>query len=231
MKPYLRNGVQRLVAAGLISFWACLWGVFLPSAGVCENSVADEIISLNANAQALGEVLEKISAATGCRFSIDSSWEDYPVTASFQNKPLHRALKIILHKLNNAVIYGSERTVKIIIYDESASSEKAGTHSLVIGSSAESMPSISPAQEATAPQPEEPMPADSSPPEDEQSPNENSESASEGQDASNENQEVGETAEARTADSESASQSGEDERQTEEAEPASENAENTEGNQ
>jgi hypothetical protein len=234
MKRYNRIRAQRFAAVGLLSFLACLGGVLVPSAVVCQNSVADEIISLNVTAQSLGEVLENISAATGCRFSIDSSWEDYPVTASFQNKPLQKALKIILHNLNNAVIYGSERTVKILIYDESASSEKAGRHSVVIGSSAESVPSVSPDQEATAPQPEVPMPEDSSPPEAEQSPDENTESVSEGRQAGDGNQEVREEGAARNADSGSEVQpgaSGENERQTEEAEPASENAANTEGNQ
>ena len=146
---------------------------------------------------------------------------------------MDKALKIILHNLNNAVIYGSQRTVKILIYDESASSEKAGSHSVVIGSSAESILSVSPAQEATAPQPEEPMPADSSPPEVEQSPDENTESVSESREAGDGNQEAKEVGEVRTADSESELQpaaSGEDERQTEEAKPASEKDENTEGN-
>jgi hypothetical protein len=235
MRRYFRYRAQRFAAVGLFAFLACLfWGVFAPTDVVCQNSIADEIISLNVTAKPLGEVLKNISTATGCQFSINSSWEDYPITTSFQNKPLHKALKIILRNLNNAVIYGSERTVKIIIYNESASSEKAASQSVVIGPSAESMSSVSPAQEATAPQPEVPMPPDSSPPDAEQSPDDNTESVSEQNEADAGNQEAQEKVEEQIRDSESEPQpgaTGQDERQTAEDEPAAENPENAEENQ
>jgi hypothetical protein len=231
MKRFVDYRSQGLAAAGLLFCLVCLWGLFEPPPVIGQNSVADEIISLNVTAQSLGEVLEDISTATGCQFSINSSWEDFPITASFQDEPLHQALKIILRNLNNAVIYGSERTVKIIIYDESASSEKATDHAVVIGPSEETMPSVSPAQEATAPQPEVQNPDDSSPPDAEQAPDENTESVSERNEAGNENQEANEGGEERTGDSESEPQpgpTGENEGQTEAAESDSEKSEDTE---
>ncbi|MGD9301092.1 MAG: hypothetical protein PVI13_05925, partial [Desulfobacterales bacterium] len=86
------------------------------------SAVADEIISLELTNQPLGEVLEEITAATGYRFIFDESWDDFPVSASIKNEPLHRGLKRILRKLNNAVIYNSDRTIKIVIYDETGPS-------------------------------------------------------------------------------------------------------------
>jgi hypothetical protein len=121
---------------------------------ISENSVADEIISLNAAGQPLGEVLKNISTAANCRFSIDGSWEDYPITAAFDNEPLHRGLKLIFRNINNAVIYGEDRTIKIIIYDQSPDADIATGHSITIKASQESIRQSQPFSEATAPQPE-----------------------------------------------------------------------------
>jgi hypothetical protein len=163
MKSYIRYRTRRFIAAAFFSFLICLGEVLVPAPAVCQNSVADEIVSLDVTSKPLGEVLEDISADIGCEFSIDGKWEDYPITASFINKPLHKALKLIFRDLNNAVVYGSERTVKILIFDKStASGEK-------------SVPSASPLQEATAPQPEEQGFEDGSPPENEQYSNEDAE--------------------------------------------------------
>lgn len=100
----------------------CAALLFLSAPVYGGSAVADEIISLELTNQPLGEVLEEITAATGYLFIFDESWDDFPVSASFKNEPLHRGLKRILRKLNNAVIYNSDRTIKILIYDEAGSS-------------------------------------------------------------------------------------------------------------
>jgi hypothetical protein len=96
--------------------------LFLPSPTICGNSVAEEKISLDVKNQPLGDVLEEISAETGYEFNIDESWTNLPVTASIKNEPLHVGLKRILRNFNNAVIYGSDGTIKIKIYDREKSS-------------------------------------------------------------------------------------------------------------
>lgn len=109
-------------------FWLVgFWGIFNPSPAICENSVADELISLDVTDQPLGEVLKNISVAAGCKFRIDESWENYPITASFKNEHLYKGLKIVLRDLSSAVIYGADRTIKIIIYDEGTSSENTAS--------------------------------------------------------------------------------------------------------
>jgi type II secretory pathway component GspD/PulD (secretin) len=127
---------------------------FHPVPAISENSVADEIISLNATDQPLGEVLKSISTAADCRFSIDANWEDYPITAAFDDEPLHRGLKLIFRNINNAVIYGEDRTVKIIIYDRGPDSGNSAGQSITINPPPESILQSQPFSEATAPQAE-----------------------------------------------------------------------------
>jgi hypothetical protein len=142
------------MVACLLFGLAGFFGFFIPTLAICDNSVADEIISLDETDRPLGEVLEKISIAADCQFRIDESWKDYPITASFDNEPLHRGLKLIFRNMNNAVIYGADRTIKIIIYDEGTPSGRGIGHSVTIKSSQEPIQQSQPFSEATAPQPE-----------------------------------------------------------------------------
>lgn len=154
MKHIVKNLVQHTMVACLLFGLAGFCGFFIPTPAICDNSVADEIISLDETDRPLGEVLEKISIAADCQFSIDESWKDYPITASFNNEPLHRGLKLIFRNMNNAVIYGADRTIKIIIYDEGTPSGRGIGHSVTIKSSQEPIQQSQPFSEATAPQPE-----------------------------------------------------------------------------
>ena len=123
-KPY------RPVGAPLIFFiLICCCGLLLSAPANCENSVAEEIITLEIKNQPLGDVLEDISAETGYEFSLDENWLHFPVTASIRNQPLHIGLKRILRNFNSAVIYGSDGVIKIKIYDRETSSGQAAGQS------------------------------------------------------------------------------------------------------
>ncbi len=102
-----------------------------PLPAYCENAIAEELISLDANNQPLGEILDDISAETGYQFRIDESWNDFPVTASIKNEPLHKGLKRILRNLNSAVIYGPDRTIRIKIYDQEKSTGQPAGQAIV----------------------------------------------------------------------------------------------------
>jgi len=65
----------------------------------------------------------KVSMATGYDIDLDNKWQNYRVTASLEEVPLHKGLKRILRNLNSAIIYVSSKKIKIIIYDKSASEE------------------------------------------------------------------------------------------------------------
>ena len=191
MKRLIKSIDQDSIAVCLLFWLVGFCGILNPSPAFSEKSVADEIISLDVTDQPLGEVLDKISDAAGCRFSIDTSWEGYPITASFKNEPLYRVLKRIFRDLNNAVIYKSDRTIKIIIYDESAPSGKKAGYSVAIKPAEAAVPQTQPYSEATAPQPEVQVAEDSSSAENVEQPSEETaESVSESNPAGPENTEA-----------------------------------------
>ena len=86
-----------------------------------ETDTGEELISLNVKNEPLGDVLYKVSMATGYDISLDSKWQNYRVTASLEEVSLHKGLKRILKNLNSAIIYVSSKKIKIIIYDKTAS--------------------------------------------------------------------------------------------------------------
>lgn len=168
--------------------WIGFWVFFMPAQGFCENSVADAIVSLNAADQELGEVLKNISIDANCRFIFDKGWEDYPITAIFDDEPLYRALKLIFRDINNAIIYGEDRTIRIIIYDEGRSSDETIGHSASIKPSEESILQAPNIGAATAPQSEtEFLETDSHKEDVEQLPETADETGSEAQDSEAEN--------------------------------------------
>jgi hypothetical protein len=180
MKRIIKNINQCVFLFHFFTWAACCCGLILPSPAFAEQSVADEIISLNVTEKPLGEVLKQISAAASCRFSVDESWSDYPVTASFENEPLSMGLKRILRNINNAVIYGSDRTIRILFYDNGATSGSSAGNSYTIQPAQEPLQLSQPFSEATAPQPEVALPDESRSAENpEQLPQEASESESE----------------------------------------------------
>lgn len=81
----------------------------------------EKLISLTVKNEPLGDVLYKISMATGYDISLDNKWQNYRVTASFEEVSLHKGLKRILKDLNNAIIYVSNKKIRIMIYDKTAS--------------------------------------------------------------------------------------------------------------
>ena len=191
MKYPIKNTVQRFLIVSLLFWLAGFCGFFIPVPAICDNSVADKIVSLNVTNRPLGEVLEDLSIAADCQFSIDESWEDYPITTSFNSEPLHRGLKRIFRDINNAVIYGADRTIKIVIYNEATFSGEASGHSVSTKSSQETIQQLQPFSGVTAPQPELGDPEDGSDAENvDQPPEETGEPASESDVADAENTEA-----------------------------------------
>jgi len=223
MKYLIKNMEKQVMIACLLIGLAGYNGFFIPTPAICDNSVADEIISVKVTGRPLGEVLENISIAADCQFKIDKSWREYPVTASFDNEPLYRGLKLILRDINTAVIYGADRTIKIIVYDENTSSGKASGHSVANTSSQEPIQPLQMSGEATAPQPEVAVSEDISDAENaEQQPEETVDSDS--NEANDDNPVAEETASAEDGEqSESAPEPSEKAETTESSEETSEN--------
>ena len=93
-------------------FFAALF-LFLPisSSTADEIDAGEELISLSAKNEPLGDVLYKVSMATGYDISLDNKWQNYRVTASLEKVPLHKGLKRILKNLNSAIIYVSSKKI------------------------------------------------------------------------------------------------------------------------
>jgi hypothetical protein len=63
MKHHIKKLNQHFGIGCMILLIAGIWGIFLPISAICDNSVADEIVSLNVTNRPLGEVLENLSIA------------------------------------------------------------------------------------------------------------------------------------------------------------------------
>ena len=81
-------------------------------------SLDEPHISLEVENQPLGDVLEKINLDTGFEFKWNNRWSTYPVNTSIKNLPLQRGLRFVLQGLNHAIIYESDKSIKILIYGE-----------------------------------------------------------------------------------------------------------------
>ncbi len=120
MQHKLWKNVVRSIVFGSLFFGSVCW----PAA---DRFPGDDPISLNVKNEPLGDVLDKITEATGYEFSISESWADLPVTASFKDLPLHKGLKRILANTNNAIIYGAKGKIKIVIYDKASTAGRSPT--------------------------------------------------------------------------------------------------------
>ena len=105
----------------LLSFATLSLSLPISSWAANETDAGDELISLTVKDEPLGDVLYKVSMATGYDISLDNKWQNYRVTASLEGISLHKGLKRILRNLNSAIIYVSSKKIKIIIYDKTAS--------------------------------------------------------------------------------------------------------------
>ena len=124
MKHYFNVFAHHHIALIILLFLATL-SLFLPisSWAANETNAGDELISLTVKDEPLGDVLYKVSMATGYDISLDNKWQNYRVTASLEEVSLHKGLKRILRNLNSIIIYVSSKKIKIIIYDKTASEE------------------------------------------------------------------------------------------------------------
>jgi len=121
MKHYFSVFTHHHIALDIFLFLAILSLIFpIVSTADSEANTYDKLISLTVKDEPLGDVLKKISLATGYEINLDNEWQSHRVTASLEEVSLHKGLKRVLRNLNNVIIYGSSRKIKIIIYDKTA---------------------------------------------------------------------------------------------------------------
>jgi hypothetical protein len=118
-KRYLSIFFDQSIAFKIYLFLAFLFLMSsIASLAGNKTNTGDELISLTAKDEPLGDVLNKISRATGYEIDLDHDWRDYLVSVTLEKVPLHKGLKRILKDLNNVIVYVSSKKIKIIIYDK-----------------------------------------------------------------------------------------------------------------
>ena len=86
-------------------------------------------VSIKADNKPLTQVFEEISEASGYTIQIDEEWGEEPVSLSFENKPLDKALNRVLANLNHAVIWNeAEKKISIFIIGKTGSGKSISSY-------------------------------------------------------------------------------------------------------
>lgn len=87
----------------------------MAGAGKAGAEVSERLITIETQQKPLKEVLQRIAGQTGYTFLFDSAWSNYPVSVRLEKASLQTSLRRILGSVNHALVYLPERTIKIII--------------------------------------------------------------------------------------------------------------------
>jgi len=99
----------------LFCFFCSFGGVAIHPA-MAKDATADSLISLTAQNEPLGDVLETITRDTGYRFNLNGKWKAYPVSATINGLSLEKGLKRLLRSLNHSIVWESDKTVTITVF-------------------------------------------------------------------------------------------------------------------
>ena len=137
----------------------CLIGSAAIHPAMAQDTTADPLISLTAQNEPLGDVLETISRDTGYRFNLNGKWKAHPVCATINGQPLEKGLKRLLRSLNHSIVWESDRLVTITVFGKA---DPGGTDSAISfpSSPQTDQEEIEPAVEVELAPADEPEPAD-----------------------------------------------------------------------
>lgn len=116
MKASLHLHLNKISFYTLVILCLLCFCIHYVQQAIGSQSENEPYVSLKAKNQPLDRVLNKLAQDTGLNFQINHQWKTYPVNASIEAQPLHQALKQILRGLNHAIIYGSDKSIKIVVY-------------------------------------------------------------------------------------------------------------------
>ncbi|WP_372677177.1 hypothetical protein [Desulfosarcina sp.] len=106
---------MKLIFCLIVSFF---W--FVGSAAIdpsmAQDSTAEPLISLTAQNEPLGNVLETITRDTGYRFNLNGKWNQHPVSATINGLALEKGLKRLLRSLNHSIVWESDKIVTITVF-------------------------------------------------------------------------------------------------------------------
>ena len=137
----------------------CLIGSAAIHPAMAQDTTADPLISLTAQNEPLGDVLETISRDTGYRFNLNGKWKAHPVSATINDLPLEKGLKRLLRSLNHSIVWESDKLVTITVFGKA---DPGGTDSAISfpSSPQTDQEEIEPAVEVELAPADEPEPAD-----------------------------------------------------------------------
>ena len=99
----------------LFCFFCSVGGIAIHPAKA-QDATADPQISLTAQNEPLGNVLETITRDTGYRFNLNGKWNEHPVSATINGLPLEKGLKRLLRSLNHSIVWESDKIVTITVF-------------------------------------------------------------------------------------------------------------------
>jgi hypothetical protein len=137
----------------------CFVGSAVIHPAMAQEATADPMISLTAQNEPLGDVLETITRDTGYRFNLNGKWKAHPVSATINDLPLEKGLKRLLRSLNHSIVWESERLVTITVFGKA---DPGGTGGAISFSSPPQayQEEIEPAAETEASPADDPEPDD-----------------------------------------------------------------------
>ena len=109
----------------ILCFFFFVGSATIPSA-IAQDATADPMISLTAQNEPLGDVLETISRDTGYRFNLNGKWKAHPVSATINDLPLEKGLKRLLRSLNHSIVWESDKLVTITVFGKADPSGTGG---------------------------------------------------------------------------------------------------------
>ena len=92
------------------------------------DSSPDRYISLDITSRPLSEVLDRLSKMTGYRFIYDREWADENISVKVVNQDLDKSLRMVLGHYNYGILYGTDQSVRIMIYGEKSVSSPSSTN-------------------------------------------------------------------------------------------------------
>ncbi len=143
----------------LLFFVFCFVGSAAIHPAMAQDATADPMISLTAQNEPLGDVLETISRDTGYRFNLNGKWKAHPVSATINDLPLEKGLKRLLRSLNHSIVWESDKLVTITVFGKA---DPGATSGAISFSSPPQIyqEEIEPAAETEAAPADDPEPAD-----------------------------------------------------------------------
>jgi|GEM_PF-3496521 len=97
---------------------ALLYAASFQAAAAERVDPTEQLISIEAQNEPLGQVLDQITRDTAYTFIVDEQWRTYPVRTAFQDLSLNDGLKRILSNLNHVIVYESADEIRITIYGQ-----------------------------------------------------------------------------------------------------------------